>query len=292
MGNANAVQAEEDVNTGSVQEAIASEANRAQLSQENEEIMKQLDLDSMYKKLSPAAKKPAAKVEKKPVNKVNLQQQAKTGSSKKIIKLQKADELLQAKAAPLKSKVVHTVKPSEELHKEKQCPKCKEMPQIVSLAEQANSLSFLTADDQNEEEIKLSIVPSDMRDTVTNEVQVLNSERIIGYDTFSQVQNQRADKIDAAMERADSDYYNVTVNFIMMRKGNKLGQKEKPKKVEDLDLGSTAEETAADTPQEKKPAPAKFDVTQYLQKHKKPENQVVENAIQSAEQNQEQLADQ
>ena len=55
MGNANAVQAEEDVNIGSVQEAIASEADRAQLSQENEEIMKQLDLDSMYKKLSPAA---------------------------------------------------------------------------------------------------------------------------------------------------------------------------------------------------------------------------------------------
>jgi hypothetical protein len=73
MGNANAVQAEEDVNTGSVSEAIASEANRAQLSQENEEIMKQLDLDSMYKKLSPAAKKPVAKTEKKPANKVNLQ---------------------------------------------------------------------------------------------------------------------------------------------------------------------------------------------------------------------------
>ena len=115
---------------------------------------------------------------------VNLQQKAKTGSSKKIIKLQKADDLLKAK--PVKSKVVHKEKPAPELHKvEKTCPACKEMPPIVALSEQANSLSFLTADDQNEEEIKMSIVPSDLRDTVTNEVQVLNSERIIGYNTFS-----------------------------------------------------------------------------------------------------------
>ena len=122
---------------------------------------------------------------------MNLQQKAKTGSSKKIIKLQKADELLKAKSAPVKSKVVHTAaapapKPTPELHKAAApCPKCKELPPIVSLAEQANSLSFLTADDQNEEEIKMSIVPTDMRDTVTNEVQVLNSERIIGYNTFN-----------------------------------------------------------------------------------------------------------
>jgi hypothetical protein len=36
MGNANNLQSEEDLNTGSVQEAVVSEANRAQLSQENE----------------------------------------------------------------------------------------------------------------------------------------------------------------------------------------------------------------------------------------------------------------
>jgi hypothetical protein len=44
------------------------------------------------------------------------------------------------------------------------------MPPIVALAEHSNALSFLTADEQNEEVIKMSIVPSDMRDSVTEEV--------------------------------------------------------------------------------------------------------------------------
>ena len=48
------------------------------------------------------------------------------------------------------------------------------------------------------------------------------------------------------MDQADSDYYNVTVNFIMMRKGSKAGHKEQPNKVQDLDLGSTAEEEVAE----------------------------------------------
>ena len=65
------------------------------------------------------------------------------------------------------------------------------------------------------------------------------------------------------MDQADSDYYNVTVNFIMMRKGSKAGHKEQPNKVQDLDLGSTSEEEVAEVKKADTPA-SKFDVNSYI----------------------------
>jgi hypothetical protein len=62
--------------------------------------MKQLDLDTMYKKLAPTTNKPSAKPptkEKKPASQMNLLQKSKH-SGPQIIKLQKADDLLSAKA--------------------------------------------------------------------------------------------------------------------------------------------------------------------------------------------------
>ena len=64
----------------------------------------------------------------------------------------------------------------------------------------------------------------------------------------------------------------------MMRKGSKHVKKEEPKKVEDLDLGSTNEEISTET-EKSVMSPKKFDVHQYLAAKKtKTEVAAVENA--------------
>lgn len=72
----------------------------------------------------------------------------------------------------------------------------------------------MSADDKPEE-VKISILPQDLRDFVTKDVQVLNSERIIGYNTYNNILAQEHRDINLASD--NSDYYNVTVNFIMKR---------------------------------------------------------------------------
>jgi hypothetical protein len=57
-------------------------------------------------------------------------------------------------------------------------------------------------------------LPKNLRDSVvTKEVQVLNSEKIIGYTALGG--GSTSDKMSQMME--DSDYYNVTVNLIVKR---------------------------------------------------------------------------
>ena len=74
-----------------------------------------------------------------------------------------------------------------------------------------------TSDDGNGQaaiqNMEFSIIPKSFKDSVTQDVQVLNSERIIGYSTYSNLLEK--DKLMTNMD--DSDYYNVTLNFVIKR---------------------------------------------------------------------------
>jgi hypothetical protein len=47
----------------------------------------------------------------------------------------------------------------------------------------------MSAEDKPEE-VRFQIMPQDLRDFVTKDVQVLNSERIIGYNTYNNILEQ------------------------------------------------------------------------------------------------------
>jgi len=64
---------------------------------------------------------------------------------------------------------------------------------LEELATHSNELTFLSADEKPED-IKFQILPQDMRDFVTKDVQVLNSERIIGYNTYNNILEQGTTK--------------------------------------------------------------------------------------------------
>ena len=70
--------------------------------------------------------------------------------------------------------------------------------------------------EENPEEVKFSIFPQKMRDQVTKDVQVLNSERIIGYNTYNDILENTKSSFTELED--NSDFYNVTVNFIVKRK--------------------------------------------------------------------------
>jgi len=59
-----------------------------------------------------------------------------------------------------------------------------------------------------------------MRDFVTKDVQVLNSERVIGYNTYNNILEQEQGQSQDIQIDSNSDFYNVTVNFIMKRKSS------------------------------------------------------------------------
>lgn len=84
----------------------------------------------------------------------------------------------------------------ELIKKHVNCPKCKEcqacqcaaqsISPLEELATHSNELSFQSADDKPED-IRFQIMPQDLRDFVTKDVQVLNSERIIGFNTYNNI---------------------------------------------------------------------------------------------------------
>lgn len=83
----------------------------------------------------------------------------------------------------------------------------------------ANSNDFFFESDNDSaspEKLEFSISPKSQRDHVAKEVQVLTSDRILGYNTYNGIL-AGDDKIQASMEDGNSDYYNVTVNFIVKR---------------------------------------------------------------------------
>ena len=160
----------------------------AELKTENQQMLEQIDLDGMFKKFS---------------NNTNPE------------KIKKAQELVDA---------------TTDAHKG--CQKCGECPvcqaQTISpleeLASHSNEMTFMSADEKPEE-VKFSILPQDLRDFVTKDVQVLNSERIIGYNTYNNILAQSHN-----LNSDNADYYNVTVNFIMKRStsGKQITRKELP----------------------------------------------------------------
>lgn len=87
---------------------------------------------------------------------------------------------------------------------------------LEELATHSNELTFQSADEKPED-IKLSLFPQDVRDYITKDVQVLNAERIVGYNTYNNILEKQQSK--ALNSDSNSDFYNVTVNFVMKRKG-------------------------------------------------------------------------
>jgi hypothetical protein len=61
--------------------------------------------------------------------------------------------------------------------------------------------------------MEFTIIPKSFKDSVTQDVQVLNAERVIGYSTYSNLLEK--DKLMTNMD--DSDYYNVTINLVVKR---------------------------------------------------------------------------
>jgi len=61
--------------------------------------------------------------------------------------------------------------------------------------------------------MKFTIVPANLRDSVTKDIQVLNSEKLIGYNMMLGGEKNAANNMDDA----GSDYYNVTVNLVIKR---------------------------------------------------------------------------
>jgi len=69
------------------------------------------------------------------------------------------------------------------------------------------------------------VLPKDQKNGVAKEIQVLNSERIIGYSTYSgMIHNDKYGQNDHSLllTNDDSDYYNVTVNLIVKKGGSSL----------------------------------------------------------------------
>ena len=73
------------------------------------------------------------------------------------------------------------------------------------------------------------ILPKDPKNSVAKDIQVLNSERIIGYNTYTSMINGDSASMsgkDGLQDKSflqmndDADYYNVTVNLIVKKGGN------------------------------------------------------------------------
>jgi len=70
-----------------------------------------------------------------------------------------------------------------------------------------------TPDPESPEKILLKILPSTARDSV-NSVDVIDSGKILGFSTYNNIltQQKTTDMVDR-----ESDFYNVTVNFVLRR---------------------------------------------------------------------------
>lgn len=64
--------------------------------------------------------------------------------------------------------------------------------------------------------MKFTIVPANIRDSVTKDIQVVNSEKLIGYNSYAAIAGEGIKPMNN-MDDAGSDYYNVTVNLVIKR---------------------------------------------------------------------------
>ena len=73
------------------------------------------------------------------------------------------------------------------------------------------------------------VMPKDLKNGVAKDIQVLNSERIVGYNTYEGMMrsdNQQSGAKDGVQDRSflmmndEAEYYNVTVNFVVKKGGS------------------------------------------------------------------------
>lgn len=57
--------------------------------------------------------------------------------------------------------------------------------------------------------MKFTVVPANIRDSVTKDIKIVNSEKLVGYNMMLGGKE--------SIEDAGSDYYNVTVNMVIKR---------------------------------------------------------------------------
>ena len=98
---------------------------------------------------------------------------------------------------------------------QQQCPACDACPPespLVELQEDGKQLRF-QPDPDSPELIQLSVIPSNIRDTVKS-VDVVDSSKILGFNTFNDMLTQEK---HSDLEDRESDFYNVTVNLVLRR---------------------------------------------------------------------------
>lgn len=98
---------------------------------------------------------------------------------------------------------------------QQQCPVCDACPPespLVELQEDGKQMRF-QPDPDSPELIQLSVIPSNIRDTVKS-VDIVDSSKILGFNTFNDMLTQEK---HSDLEDRESDFYNVTVNLVLRR---------------------------------------------------------------------------
>ena len=88
-----------------------------------------------------------------------------------------------------------------------ECPVCQACP--VKVAEQATAFNVVLGDDK----VNFKLVSDSLRDQLAS-VEVIDHDRIMGYSTYNDILTQTK---SFSFEDRESDYYNVTVNFVVKR---------------------------------------------------------------------------
>lgn len=213
----------------------------------------------------PAAKK-IAKVQtdvseepvekKKPLaKKISLKKVApapkKAEEPKEEVALEKADELIQTatKHTATPKKLAAPATPAQPAA----CPKADNS--LAELKANAGDFQFVTSDENgnNQDILGFTILPQSARDHIGKEVQVLTSDRILGYNTYAKILDKDA-QVQASIE--NPDFYNVTVNFIVQRNSEfSTGKKTTPVAAPTAALHQSVETEAIQESEEQTPYP-------------------------------------
>ena len=111
-------------------------------------------------------------------------------------------------AAEVKAKPVEAKCPS--------CPKCPAESPLVELSKEGGKDFNVDTDTDMPERLSFKLLPNNYRDSL-NSLEVIDHEKIQGYSIYNNILTQtRTDSV----EDRESDYYNVTVNFVVKRLPN------------------------------------------------------------------------
>lgn len=94
----------------------------------------------------------------------------------------------------------------------KSCPQ--ESP-LIELAQKGQSIRIKHEDELPEDFMGFQILPQSHRDSI-NTVELIDQGRIMGYDTYNSIISHKKNP-DALLDDANSEYYNVTLNFVVKR---------------------------------------------------------------------------